>query len=174
MTKETVFFGKAQAILRKLDSPRRKSDTPIKPFMGEMFGFPKAGKDRQLVELDRYFRRNKFQVLIHQESAEAENIRRVPREHSYVYQMQHFAYSKEFFDRFDKVTVIKKNREILTSNGLLMHRDRVENLGDFTEIIGMPTTNDGEIMEAAERIGLGQKYIAEDSYIRIFLKSVKF
>lgn len=108
--------GKAQAILRKLDTPRRKSEMPIRPLMIEMFGFPKAGKDRQLVELDRWFRRSKFQVLVHQESAEAERIRQVPRDHSYVYQMQHFVYS---FDKFLKSSVSRDFHFIIFNRCLL-------------------------------------------------------
>jgi len=83
----------ARVILQKLDAPRRKSDVPIKPIIAEFLGLPKSGKDTQANELDRWFRRLGFQVLIHQESAETRDIRAMPRLDPYAYEMRHSAYS---------------------------------------------------------------------------------
>lgn len=83
----------ARVILRELDAPRRKSDVPIKPIIAEFLGLPKSGKDTQANELDRWFRRLGFHVLIHQESAETRDIRAIPRIDPYAYEMRHFAYS---------------------------------------------------------------------------------
>lgn len=87
----TEIEAAGKAILRILDVPCRKSDIPIKPLIVEFFGQPKAGKDNQLVRADRRFKRLKFQTLVHQEGAESEDIRKIPRDFSFSMQMQYFA-----------------------------------------------------------------------------------
>ncbi|MEK7464557.1 MAG: CYTH domain-containing protein [Patescibacteria group bacterium] len=83
----------AKAIFERLDAPRKKTDIPIKPIIVEFFGTAKAGKDRQLVEVERWFRRQGFQFLIRQESAESEMTRGIPRVGAYDFEMTHFAYN---------------------------------------------------------------------------------
>ena len=90
---EDVLSDMARLVLSKLDPPRKKSQIPAKPIVIEFMGLHKAGKDTNLVELDRWFRRRKYQVLIHQESAENKDIRTMTRTNPYVYEMRHFAYT---------------------------------------------------------------------------------
>src|SRR3989344_8701133 len=90
---EDVLSDMARLVLSKLDPPRKKSQIPAKPIVIEFMGLHKAGKDTNLVELDRWFRRRKYQVLIHQESAETKEIRVMTRTNPYVYEMRHFAYT---------------------------------------------------------------------------------
>ncbi len=80
-------------ILKHLDAPLRKTDTPHKPLIIELFGDAKSGKDTQTQELDRWFRRRGFKVLVHQESAETKEIRTMSRSNTYLYEMCHFAYN---------------------------------------------------------------------------------
>ncbi len=91
---EDVSSDIARYILGKLDPAKKKTDMPVKPIITEFFGIPKAGKDTQLVHLDRWFRRRGYQVLIHQESAETEEIRTMSRGvDPYTYEMRHFSYT---------------------------------------------------------------------------------
>ncbi len=113
---EALLRAKALGILRRLDEPRRKSERPVKPALGELFGMAKAGKDRQLVRLDRWFRQSKFRVLVHQESAEADDIRKRPKDHTLSSQMQHFVYS---FDRLLKGAVNRDYHMMLANRGIL-------------------------------------------------------
>lgn len=83
----------AKFILNKLDPLKKKSQVPAKPIVVEFMGLHKAGKDSNLVELDRWFKRRNYNVLIHQESAETREIRTMSRTNPYVYEMRHFAYT---------------------------------------------------------------------------------
>lgn len=93
MHQDQVLNDVAKLILGKLDPPTRKSEIPAKPIVVEFMGLHKAGKDTNLVELDRWFKRRKYNVLIHQESAETKDIRTMSRTNAYVYEMRHFAYT---------------------------------------------------------------------------------
>ncbi len=92
-TDSPVMSDLAKVIFRKLNQRREKTEIPIKPIISEFFGLAKAGKDRQLVEMDRWFKRRKYNVTIYQESAENEKIRRMARADAYTYEMAHFAYT---------------------------------------------------------------------------------
>ena len=59
-----------------LDPPKRKTDRPAPPLIAEFFGLHKAGKDTQLVEVDRWFKREGFRVFIQRESAEEHTVLR--------------------------------------------------------------------------------------------------
>ena len=87
-----VLAGAAKIVLRCIDVPKRKSEMPVPPIILDLWGLPKSGKDQQLVELDRWFRRQGFSVLIRQESAEAEDIRSKKRVVPFMYEAQHFSY----------------------------------------------------------------------------------
>lgn len=94
VSKTDISSDIARYILTKLDPAKKKTDTPVKPIIAEFFGIPKAGKDTQLVYMDRWFRRRGYQVLIHQESAETEEIRTMSRGiDPYTYEMRHFSYT---------------------------------------------------------------------------------
>lgn len=93
LTHPEVLSDTARYILGRLDPPRKKSQIPVKPIVVEFMGLHKAGKDSNLVELDRWFKRRGFQVLIRQESAETRDIRTMSRTNPYVYEMRHFSYT---------------------------------------------------------------------------------
>ncbi|MBI2038892.1 MAG: CYTH domain-containing protein [Candidatus Niyogibacteria bacterium] len=100
-TDPDVLSDAARVMLRRLDAPKRKTDIPVPPLIAEFFGMHKAGKDTQLVEVDRWAKRNGFNAFIERESAEADEIRRFPRDNPYVYEMRHFTYAfKALLDAF--------------------------------------------------------------------------
>lgn len=75
---ENRFERQAQRILRYLKSEKRYDLAYLpRPFMVELTGSPSAGKTTTVIELDKFFRRMGFRVLIPQEGAEV--IRHIPR-----------------------------------------------------------------------------------------------
>ncbi|GEM_PF-2428492 len=90
---EEVRIDMARMVFRRLNARRHKTDVPIPPIVGEIFGLHKAGKDTQLVKLDRWFRRQGYAVWMPQESAETKDIRSTSRVNPYAYEMRHFAYT---------------------------------------------------------------------------------
>lgn len=93
--------GAAKLILRCIDIPKRKSETPVPPIIIDLWGPPKSGKDHQLVELDRYFRRQGYNVLLRQESAETEEIRSKKRAVPFMDEARHFSY--QFMNLLDAI-----------------------------------------------------------------------
>lgn len=106
----------AKHLLSKLDPPRKKSQTPIKPIVVEFMGLHKAGKDSNLVELDRWFKRRGYQVLIRQESAETKKIRAMTRANPYVYEMGHFTYT---FSNFIEALTSRDFHLIILNRGFV-------------------------------------------------------
>ena len=82
----------AKVVLKQLDIPRSKSEDPILPLVVEVDGMNKSGKNTLITELDRWFRRRKFNVRLQEESAEVPWIRATPKHDVYTHQMSHFAY----------------------------------------------------------------------------------
>jgi len=82
----------AKVVLKQLDIPRSKSEDPILPLVVEVDGTNKSGKNTLITELDRWFRRRKYNVRLQEESAEVPWIRAMPKQDAYTYQMSHFAY----------------------------------------------------------------------------------
>src|SRR3989338_2357116 len=82
----------AKVVLKRLDTPRSKSEDPIPPLVAEVCGTNKSGKNTLITELDRWFRRRKFNVRLQEESAEVPWIRATPKHDVYTHQMSHFAY----------------------------------------------------------------------------------
>ncbi len=106
----------AKHILGKLDPPRKKSQVPVKPIVVEFMGLHKAGKDSNLVELDRWFKRRGYQVLIRQESAETKEIRVMSRTNPYIYEMRHFAYT---FSNFLEALTSRDFHLIILNRGFI-------------------------------------------------------
>ena len=106
----------ARHLLSKLDPPRKKSQVPAKPIVVEFMGLHKAGKDSNLVELDRWFKRRGYQVLIRQESAETKDIRVATRLNPYVYEMRHFAYT---FSNFLEALTSRDFHLIILNRGFI-------------------------------------------------------
>ncbi len=78
MSKEQKFEEKARKILSYLRSDIRYDRKALpRPFFIEFTGSPSAGKTTTITELDKFFRRQGFQVLRPQEGAEV--IRHIPR-----------------------------------------------------------------------------------------------
>lgn len=78
MQNENIFEQKAQTILKYLKSHIRYDyDFLPRPFMIELTGSPSAGKTTTITELDKFLRRQGFNVLRPQEGAEV--IRHIPR-----------------------------------------------------------------------------------------------
>ena len=139
--KNVFFLGKdpdiladaARVILQKIDPKKHKKEYPTPPIISEFFGLHKAGKDTQLTELDRWFKRQKFNVVIRQESAEAEPIRATPRQNPYAYEMRHFAYT--FSNLLDASSsrdfhLVILNRGIIDT---LCWLERLKRKGEITE-----------------------------------------
>src|SRR3989344_2721171 len=106
----------ARALLQILDAPRRKSDMPIKPMISEFIGKSKAGKDKQLVNMDRCMKRRRLQVLVHQEGAESEAVRVVPRDFSFAMQL---TYLTQALDRMLHAAVSRDFHMIFFNRGVL-------------------------------------------------------
>ncbi len=85
--------GIATSVLKKLDRPQRKSENPMRPIVVEFCGLAKAGKDTQLVQIDRWLRARKYKLPLLQESAENKDVRAMPRIDAYAYEMRHFTYT---------------------------------------------------------------------------------
>lgn len=78
LSDESVFERKAQTILKYLKSKIRYDGRFLpRPFFIEFTGSPCAGKTTTITELDKFLRRQGFQVLRPQEGAEV--IRHIPR-----------------------------------------------------------------------------------------------
>lgn len=114
--KPTEIDAIGAATLRVLDAPRRKSDYPIKPMITEFIGKPKAGKDRQLVNMERLVKRLGFLVVVHQEGAETEDVRRVPRDFSFAMQLK---YLVQALDRMLHAAVHRDFHMIFFNRGVL-------------------------------------------------------
>lgn len=82
----------AGVVLKRLDVPRSKSEDPIPPITCEVDGTNKSGKNTLITEMDRWFRRRKFNVRLQEESAEVPWVRAMPMQNAYAYQMSHFAF----------------------------------------------------------------------------------
>lgn len=106
----------AKHFLGKLNTEREKTDVPVKPIIGEVVGFHKAGKDSNLVVLDRWFRRRGYRVLITQESAETKKIRAMTRTNPYVYEMGHFAYT---FSNFIEALTSRDFHAVFLNRGFI-------------------------------------------------------
>lgn len=76
---------------------------------------------------------------------------------------------KELRATFEEVLQIRKEREIFTRNGFVLHLDRVEGLGNFIEIKGLMATTDEELMAAAMELGFSEGDIVNDTYLRLML-----
>lgn len=116
LKREDVLGDIAKLIFNRLDSPRKKSQVPIKPIVVEFMGLHKAGKDSNLVEIDRWFKRRKFNMLIRQESAETQKIRAMSRTNPYVYEMGHFTYT---FSNFIEALTSRDFHMIVLNRGFV-------------------------------------------------------
>ena len=74
----------------------------------------------------------------------------------------------DFMAIFDKVAVIEKEREVFVKNGIILTRDRVENLGEFVELRAPLST---DVNAEAIKLGLTQDRIVPETYIRLVLKN---
>ncbi|MBI2121586.1 MAG: CYTH domain-containing protein [Candidatus Sungbacteria bacterium] len=89
---QEVMNDLAGIVLKRLDTPRAKSEDPIPPLLCEVDGTNKSGKNTTIVEVDRWFNRRGFNVRLQEESAEIPWVRATPQQDTYTYQMSHFVH----------------------------------------------------------------------------------
>jgi len=75
----------------------------------------------------------------------------------------------ELLKTFDQIVRVKKEREIFTRNGFVLHLDRVEELGEFIEIKGLMATTDEELMQVVGELGFREGDIVYSTYLRLML-----
>ncbi len=74
---------------------------------------------------------------------------------------------------FDEVAVIMKSREIFLRDGVVLHRDSVLGLGEFTEFKGPTRSTEEDLMALARELGFRDEDIVRESYIRLKLAAQK-
>ena len=80
-----------RAIFAHLDVPQRRSQPAGKTILIDFFGIANAGKTKTTENIDRYFRRETFQVLCPPETAEIDEIRNKSTDNILVFQARHVA-----------------------------------------------------------------------------------
>lgn len=86
---EEEMTAMARALFKKIDVPIKSSGPAPKRPLIEYFGTQKAYKTSVTVEVDKFFRRNKFKTFCPPESAEHEDIRAETGDNPIVFQAKH-------------------------------------------------------------------------------------
>ncbi|MBI1957140.1 MAG: CYTH domain-containing protein [Candidatus Niyogibacteria bacterium] len=79
--------------------------------------------------------------------------------------------AEDIMDAFDRVAVVKKQREIYTRNGFVLNRDEVEGQGDFTELKSTVPTDDDTLLKLALELGFKEGDLFSESYVKLKLKA---
>lgn len=79
----------------------------------------------------------------------------------------------EFLSEMHTIAVIEKDREIFVKDGILLHRDKVKGLGEFTEFYGTKTMKESDLLEQAFALGFSDSDLIRASYLALYLENAQ-
>lgn len=138
-------------------------------------------------------------MRLQEESAEISWVRTMPQQDTYTYQMSHFAHeftnflqatsdrhahiflaNRNFSDNlywmeshFRRGKITQREREIFIKDGILLHRDKVKGLGEFTEFYGTKAMQEADLLEQAYALGFSESDLIRTSYLTLYLENAK-